>query len=461
MPALLRAKFNYVILLPAILALLLGGTVLFGWVSDIPALTRINPRWNPMVPGTALCFILGGLALLSCRTFSGQPASVVQRILSLLILLLAGTRTVELVSGREWGVEFLATALAGQVRPIGHMSPLTVLGFLMFAIGILANQRANGPKFLMLARTLAGALLTLGLGVAIGYWLNLRMYFESEYLATGLVWMSLPTAIGMTLLGAGLWGVLLRGRQDTETTTPDRRAAQLYRATIIALAATSIATGTAGLVFLDRTVVSQAGSSMAQLLESRRDFIRTSLDNRMQRALVASSEPALQAAAITLPGETKSTLAMAPATDYARSLLAHGFSGIGLEQGRRRRVIAGRLLPDTVAFVRLKGETMLLLPGTRAITCGCAFPWAAARLAIKRRAFWCSNSPYPGWMNFSMRPIAGGRRAACRCAPAGTRQVCCVSPSVNKAACTWSRTASREIRPRCLTRWPIKSALNH
>jgi len=41
--------------------------------------------------------------------------------------------------------------------------------------------------------------------VIIGYVLNFRIYFEAEYLATGLVWMSLPTAIGMTLLGVGVW----------------------------------------------------------------------------------------------------------------------------------------------------------------------------------------------------------------------------------------------------------------
>jgi len=348
-------------MLPGLLALVLGGTVLLGWIFDIPSLTRINPGWNPMVPSTAVCFMLSGLSLLKCRKFSDQSASVAQRIAILLIVVLAGARAIELASGYELGIEFLATAWIPQARPTGHMSPLTAIGFLLFAIGIMANRRADNPKFRMLARTMAAMLLMIGLLVIIGYVLNFRIYFEAEYLATGLVWMSLPTAIGMTLLGVGVWGVLLRDRQDVDAATPDIRAAQLNRATLIVLAATALATGVAGLVFLERTVVGQAASSMMQLLESRRAFIRVDLDNRTQRALVAGSVPALDTAGTSLFEGVENKTAMAQASVFAESLLARGFSGIGLEQGGRRSVIAGHLRSDTVGFISLKGDNNVAL----------------------------------------------------------------------------------------------------
>ncbi|HEY9199109.1 MAG TPA: EAL domain-containing protein [Gammaproteobacteria bacterium] len=356
-----NARPNYVILLPGSLALLLGGTVLLGWFLDIPALTRINPNWNPMVPSTAVCFMLSGLSLLRCRKFSDQSASFAQRIFILLILVLAGGRAIELVSGHKLGFDFLAAAWLGEDQPIGHMAPLTVIGFLMFAIGITANRRADNPKFQMLARTMSAMLLLIGLLISIGYVLNFRIYFEPEYLSAGLVWMSLPTAIGMALLGIGVWGVLLRDRRDVDAATPDLRAAQLYRATIIALTVTSIATGVAGLVFLERTVVGQTSSSMMQLLESRRDFIRVDLDNRTQLALVASSAAALNAAGISFFEGVENKSAMAQATIFAESLLARGFSGIGLEQGGRRRMIAGQLRPDTVDFISLNGDSHVAL----------------------------------------------------------------------------------------------------
>jgi len=77
-----------------LLALVLGGTVLLGWIFDIPSLTRINPSWNPMVPSTAVCFMLSGLSLLKCRKFSDQSVSVAQRIAILLIVLLAGAMAI-------------------------------------------------------------------------------------------------------------------------------------------------------------------------------------------------------------------------------------------------------------------------------------------------------------------------------------------------------------------------------
>jgi hydrogenase-4 membrane subunit HyfE len=68
MTALQRTNFNYIVLVSSIFTMLLGGVVLCGWVFNIPSLTRINPGWNTMVPSTALCFMLSGLALLTSKT---------------------------------------------------------------------------------------------------------------------------------------------------------------------------------------------------------------------------------------------------------------------------------------------------------------------------------------------------------------------------------------------------------
>ena len=59
-----NADYRILFLLPGVLALVLGSLGLFGWVFDFPVLTRIDPDWNPMVPITALCFVLSGLSLL-------------------------------------------------------------------------------------------------------------------------------------------------------------------------------------------------------------------------------------------------------------------------------------------------------------------------------------------------------------------------------------------------------------
>lgn len=346
---------NYMAFLPGLLAILLGGTVLFGWAFDYPVLTRINPRWNPMVPSTALSFVLSGI-LLCLEQFQRGIASLAQRVIVSAVLLLAGARVIELAAGREFGVEFLASVWLTQVKVSGHMSPLTVFGFLLFSLGALAAQGTGNRKFPVVSSSSASILIVLGLSAVIGYWLDLQLFFESVYVQTGLIWMSLPTAVGMTLLGIGLWGLSRRLGPVPETTIADRRARQIYRATVIVVAATAIVTGVAGLKYLDATVLGQATSSFAQMLEGRRFHVLTHLDGRTDRAIVAASQPALHAAAIALLRNPDDQAALRQATRLVQPLMEHGFTGVGLERASRYTPILGNLISDTAAVIRLQDE---------------------------------------------------------------------------------------------------------
>ena len=349
-------RTEYSVFLPGMLALLIGSVVLFGWIFGIPALTRFNPDWNPMVPSAALGFMLGGLSLLQCRKLSEQTVSSAQGVIVWLILLLAGARIVELIAGHGLGVEYLAMEWLAGTGPVGHMSPETTAGFLVFGIGRLAHQWARSRKAGLLARMMAVVLLLLGLSVTLGYWFKSQYFFESFYIWTGLVWMSPPAAIGMTLLGIGLWVQSYRVEQDTPVAATDLSAARINRATLIVVAATSITTALAGLQFLAGTVVKQASSNMTQQLNASREYIASNLENHTRYALVASLAPELKRAANALLSNPDNKSAMAQANRLAEPLLAHGFSGIALLSGERSRTIAGKLLPAKVLFVRINGE---------------------------------------------------------------------------------------------------------
>jgi diguanylate cyclase (GGDEF)-like protein/PAS domain S-box-containing protein len=350
-PVPVSSKMNSLRFIPGLLALILGILGLFGWFFNVPALTRILSNWNPMVPSTALCFILSGLALLKCKSSTDQNASLLQRVLILLILLLAGARAVELATGRNFGIEFLITAWGAE--PSGHMSPQTMLGFLIFAAGILAMRRSEQRRFALLARALALTLLVIGVGASVGYLLNLNIIFEGVYVATGLIWMSLPTAIGMTLLGIGLWNQLYRMTQTGERISVSMRATQINRAIIIALIVTSLATGVTGLVFLDRSITQQASVNIQQLLQSRRDFIENTIEYHTRHAELAASSSRLHNALIHMLDQHQDKDAMTQAIAATSELLTQGFSGIGLDQAGKRRVLAGTLLPASTSTSRL------------------------------------------------------------------------------------------------------------
>ena len=351
-----RAYSHYVFFLPGLLAIVLGSLSLFGWVFDFPLLTKINAAWKPMAPSTALCFVLGGLSLLMDKQSTHRPVAVAQSIFVWLILLLAGARAVELVSGYELGISFLRTALGSQPTYSGYMSPQIVTGFLAFVIGMLAIQWADGRSARTLAGIMAGTLLVIGLSAILGYWLKFQHVFELLYVRTGMIWMSFPSAVGMVLLGFGLLCQARKCGQDSGVSTVEQQATRIYRTTLWVLSATALATGLAGISFLQKTVLNESRVNMVHSLSAIRSHIDTSLDNRRQRALVAAMSPSLNAAAARLIESTGNTASGALPSRIAEDLIAHGFNGVGVEREGRRWVMAGHMLPDTTRYTRLNRE---------------------------------------------------------------------------------------------------------
>ncbi len=353
MPAFQRTDRHKIVFLAGIFTFLIGSTVLAGWAFGIPLLTRINPDWIPMVPGTALCFVLSGLSLL------GSRESLAARMLVWLTMLLAGAMGLEIAAHRQFaGIDFLALVWGAQFQSVGHMSPQTVTGFLGFGIGMLSVWRAADRKMRMVAGTMAALLLAMGLTVIFGYWLKLQYLFETIYIEAGLIWMSLPTAVGMTLLGAGLMCLAIRCEESAVAIAAEQRARQIYHTTVFVVILTSVAVGLTGIWVLEKAMLNQATLDMQQSLNARRSQIEAALDDRIERTTVASQDPELKSLASLWFGKAKSTMAR---DIPISSLLAYGFSGIGLEDGTRSRVVVGRLVSDKTAFSRLnrKGEVYL------------------------------------------------------------------------------------------------------
>jgi len=93
---------------------------------------------------------------------------------------------------------------------------------------------------------------------------------------------------------------------------------------------------------------------MLQSLNTMRSQIEAALDERIQRTIVASQDPELEALASDWFDKAKST--MAPDTRIPGSLLAYGFSGIGLEDGARSKVVVGHLSVEPIPASRLNRE---------------------------------------------------------------------------------------------------------
>lgn len=347
-----KNNFNFSILIPALLILFLGGIASLGWVFNIPVLTEFKAGWNPMVPSTVLCFIASGLVMLQCSATGNYSLASSQRFYLIFILVVIAARAVELLSGNEFGVNFLFVEWSSKLTINGHMSSMTVAGFLAFVIGVFAYYRATEPVFLIVSYAMVTVLMIIGGGAFIGYWLKLWYYFEPVYLNTGLIWLSLPTAIGMSLLGICLLGCLRLRKQGKQSTTINIRAEQIYRSTIIVLITTSLITGLAGLYTLDETIVTNSKTSMTQVIDARASHIDSLLNYYASRAFLEGEDQELQSAALSILNNNNGATATRLAT-IAGGLIAKGFSGVGIENAGNQNVIAGQLLPVTSTTVSL------------------------------------------------------------------------------------------------------------
>jgi hypothetical protein len=106
-------------------ALLLGLTVLAGWLFGWPLLTRMSMSWKPMAVSTAACFVLAGLSLRTNR----------KTAYSEFILLVALTRGAEIVFGVDLNTSSLGLSWLKPDLSAGQMSMLTAVAFVLFGAG--------------------------------------------------------------------------------------------------------------------------------------------------------------------------------------------------------------------------------------------------------------------------------------------------------------------------------------
>ena len=129
----------------------LGLFALIGWVAARPWLTALWPGGIPMAPSTALLFVLYGTALplrecLPKTTLLFRLSSLLGWtgvILSLLLLIFS-------MLGIQLKAEYLGMNISGMAgeAPVGHMSPLTALCFVIIG-GSFLLQLEDGKRALV------------------------------------------------------------------------------------------------------------------------------------------------------------------------------------------------------------------------------------------------------------------------------------------------------------------------
>jgi signal transduction histidine kinase len=189
---------------------LLGAVTLIGWALNLSFITTATTGGYPILPLTALCFILAGvsltMAVLPKRTATTEA---IQQTLAALVATIAGLTLYEYLRGSESGFDTLL--FGDRVRrvstyPAGRIALNSAGSLLLFALALL-NIPHDQRKHDLRAQMFATPALFIPLLAILGYLFGVKgMYSLSQ--SSG---MALWTAIGQLILGVGIL-VAVKGR---------------------------------------------------------------------------------------------------------------------------------------------------------------------------------------------------------------------------------------------------------
>ena len=193
----------------AVVVILLGLVVVYGWLADIPVLRQIHPTFVSMKFNTALLFSLTGIATfyLIRENFN------ITITIGIFSTLLALATALQYLTGLNFGIDTLVVddpALIKTVSP-GRMGMSSAIGFAVTSIAqILLSARRYRKHAQLVGGLLGGIALALGLSALCGYALDLDAALGWGKFSA----MALHTATGFSLLGSVLIIIYWQGQTD-------------------------------------------------------------------------------------------------------------------------------------------------------------------------------------------------------------------------------------------------------
>jgi PAS domain S-box-containing protein len=186
----LGLRFQQASRILALLVVSLGLVAFCGWVLHIPALTYIRPTLQSMKVNTALSFVCLGAALWLARNDDRQRS---QRILCLLVVIIAGTTLAEYAFQVKLGIDqflFRDTRTPSLSAYPGRMAISTAICFLFlgFAIMFLGSKKALAVRHLVVGTSFAFSLVAL-----CGYFYGVKPLYSITSLST----IGVHTSVGL------------------------------------------------------------------------------------------------------------------------------------------------------------------------------------------------------------------------------------------------------------------------
>lgn len=182
---------------------LLGLLVLAGWALDLSFVTVARPDGYPVLPLSALCFVLAGVSLMiAVRRTRTATTEAVQQSLAAAVATVSVLTLYEYLRGAGSGFDLL---LFGErlrqvaFEPPGRMPINTAGGFLLYSLGLLSISHDQRKQDLRAQMFVAPGLF-ISLVALLGYVFGVRGMYGLSH-SSG---MAVATAAGLLILGVGI-----------------------------------------------------------------------------------------------------------------------------------------------------------------------------------------------------------------------------------------------------------------
>lgn len=268
--------------------ILLGVSVMLGWLLKIAPLQQVVPGFAAMVFNTALCYTLAGAALLLPERAPWRRRA--QTATGFTIASLAALILAQDIFGVDLAIDHLFSAewLHDHRPHPTRMAPNTALAFILGGIClILLPFRACWASHLTLILALLMAVIG-GMALA-GYLLGLDLLFTWYPYAR----MALHTAIATIALavGLGLRALQQPHFQELFGAGQDRRI--VFSGSVI-LVTIALVSGLASFVVMERQIEFMLRNELELLLRNRVDVFHNAVDQGILASPAIATRPAIQ-----------------------------------------------------------------------------------------------------------------------------------------------------------------------
>ena len=330
--------------------LLIGVAVMLGWWLRLPALVLLVPDTVAMVFNTALCFALGGLALLLPRS---RPAlhRYGQTFIGVVIVLFAALVLIENLRGTDLAINrlFVTPWLEDANPNPGSMAPNTAAAFILSGLVLILSHRGHTRWIGMIVQLLTFGVIILGLAGVAGYALQLELLYGWYHYTR----MALLTAACFIALGIGLWAgwrsapwaaTLYEGKEE-------RRISVIGGAVLVAIA---LAAGLSGLSGMQKQAEFILDKSLESSLHNQVRLFENTINQSVLKTVTVATRPFLIDEIKSAGSGRNAPKALQALERGARSFLETGFSAVALYGAAGRQVaIAGRFVQQPALSVRL------------------------------------------------------------------------------------------------------------